>query len=104
MTKQFLIGQFADDRGDRHTAVSEEDFAKGPTQRGEWGFHEGSVLLTCISDGVKLSVPETVQELADTAQRLNRLRKNSGPGRNGVPQGLKPDVFSPFTARLKVVP
>jgi hypothetical protein len=26
--------------------------------------------------------------------RLHRLRKNSGPGRKDVPQGLKPDVFS----------
>jgi hypothetical protein len=53
-----------------------------------------------------LAVPtSSCQELADTAQGLNRLRENSGPGRNGVPQGLKPDVFSPrFTARLKSCP
>jgi hypothetical protein len=35
---------------------------------------------------------------------LNRLRKNSGPGRKGVPQGLKPDVFSIIYGTTKVVP
>ena len=36
--------------------------------------------------------------------RLNRLRKNSGPGRKDVPQGLKPDVFSIIYGTTKVVP
>ncbi len=30
--------------------------------------------------------------------------ENSAAGRKATPQGLKPDVFSRFTARLKVVP
>jgi hypothetical protein len=37
-------------------------------------------------------------------QGLNRLRKNSGPGRKDVPQGLKPDVFSIIYGTTKVVP
>ena len=36
---------------------------------------------------------------------LNRLRKNSAPGRKAIPQGLKPhSLFSQFTARLKSCP
>ena len=35
---------------------------------------------------------------------LNRLRKNSGPDRKDVPQGLKPDVFSIIYGTTKVVP
>jgi hypothetical protein len=35
---------------------------------------------------------------------LNRLRKNAGPGRKDVPQGLKPDVFSVIYGPTKVVP
>jgi hypothetical protein len=35
---------------------------------------------------------------------LNKLRKNSGPGRKDVPQGLKPDVFSIIYGTTKVVP
>jgi hypothetical protein len=35
---------------------------------------------------------------------LNRLRKNSRPGRKDVPQGLKPDVFSIIYGTTKVVP
>jgi hypothetical protein len=37
-------------------------------------------------------------------QGLNRLRKNSAPGRKDVPQGLKPDVFSVIYGTTKVVP
>jgi hypothetical protein len=36
--------------------------------------------------------------------RLNRLRKNAGPGKKDVPQGLKPDVFSIIYGPTKVVP
>src|SRR5882757_1994174 len=36
--------------------------------------------------------------------RLNRLVKNSGPGKKDVPQGLKPNVFSFRMARLKSCP
>jgi len=35
---------------------------------------------------------------------FNRLRKNSGPGRKDVPQGLKPTYSQSFTARLKSCP
>jgi hypothetical protein len=36
---------------------------------------------------------------------LNRLRKNSAPGRKAIPQGLlKPDVFSIIYGTTKVVP
>jgi len=35
---------------------------------------------------------------------LYRLRKNSGPDRKDVPQGLKPDVFSIIYGTTKVVP
>jgi hypothetical protein len=35
---------------------------------------------------------------------LNRLPKNSGPGRKDVPQGLKPDVFFIVYGPTKVVP
>jgi hypothetical protein len=35
---------------------------------------------------------------------LNRLRKNSGPGRKDVPQGLKPNTFLIIYARLKSCP
>ena len=35
---------------------------------------------------------------------LRRLRKNSAPGKKATAQGLKPVVFSTFTARLKSCP
>ena len=37
-------------------------------------------------------------------QGLNRLRKNSGPEKKDVPQGLKPDIFSSIYGPTKVVP
>jgi hypothetical protein len=45
-----------------------------------------------------------LEVLKSVPQRLNRLRKNAGPGRKDVPQGLKPDVFSIIYGPTKVVP
>jgi hypothetical protein len=46
-----------------------------------------------------LRVPSVI-----TTGRENRLRKNAGPGRKHVPQGLKPNVFSILYGPTKVVP
>ena len=46
----------------------------------------------------------TISAPKSCPQGLNRLRKNSGPGRKDVPQGLKPDVFSIIYGTTKVVP
>jgi hypothetical protein len=47
---------------------------------------------------------KTLQGARAGGYGLNRLRKNSGPGRKDVPQGLKLDVFSIIYDTTKVVP
>jgi hypothetical protein len=56
-------------------------------------------LLQCL-----FSICLTPSAPASEVARPNRLVKNSGLGKKDVPQGLKPNVFSFFTARLKLCP
>ena len=60
-----------------------------------------SQLFTAQSSPSFESLPDLFEVKVGT---LNRLRKNSGPDRKDVPQGLKPDVFSFMCGPTKVVP
>jgi hypothetical protein len=58
-----------------------------------------------LRSGLSSAVPTGLNcKCCDLTHALNRLRKNSGPGRKDVPQGLKPDVFSAICGPTKVVP